>query len=778
MEESKNTNNITQFGEWVLKKRWLVLVGSIIATILLSWGGANLKFNNDYHVFFDEGDEQIEEYDALEEKFTKNENVLIAIAPRNGKVFTKETLLAIKDLEGRAWQTPWSYRVDALSNFQNTTAEGDDMYVTPLYEDANDLSPKDMEEMKSIALKEPILLNRMVNKDASVTAINISVQIPDSMDNGAVMVAEYTREMVEGWKKDFPNHETYLSGVIMMNDAFAKSSMNDMSSFIPLMFLIIILAVAFATKSISNMISAFLVLICSIMAAMGIAGFMGIELTGPSSSAPTMIMTLAIADSIHLLVTVLQLMRDGRSKNEAIVEGLRLNFKPILLTSVTTIIGFLTLNFSEGAPYRDLGNITAIGVTFAFVFSLFLLPALVSILPLKVKIKQTKTGNSGFYDRIAQFVIEKYKTIIIGSTVLIIGLGAISFNNELNNEFIKFFDKSIDFRTDTDFISENLTGIYTVEFSLNSGEIDGITDPSYLSTLDNFQTWLKQQDEVVHISSLSEVFKKVNMAMHGNDKAYYQIPKAKDEASQYLLLYEMSLPYGLDLNNQINVDKSESRYTITVKNLSSNHLLEFSSRCEEWLKENAPKHMFSYGVSPNIVFSRIAKTNVSSMLVSGIGALFIISLLLIFTFKSGKYGAVSFGPNLAPVVCAFGIWYIFRGEINMGMAATLGMTLGIVVDNAIHFLSKYIKAKRELNKTAEEAIRYAFSTVARAILVTNVILILGFMVLTQSSFGLNSDMASLSVITIVSALILDLILLPALLIWADRKNTNQNNIKS
>ncbi|WP_299123420.1 efflux RND transporter permease subunit [uncultured Tenacibaculum sp.] len=763
-----NNDKITQFGEWLIKRRWFILLGSIFITVLLGWGGENLRFNNDYHVYFDSDDPQIMAFDAIEEKYVKNDNVLIAVQPEDGKVFTKETLAAIQELEKRAWQTPWSSRVDALSNFQHTRAEGDDMYVENLYTDVEALSNQDLEAIKNIALHEPLLLNRSINKEASITSVNITVQIPADKDDGALQVANNVREMVKKWEKDYPGHKTYLSGVVMMNTAFAESSMNDMSTLIPIMFLIIIIAVVITTRSVSGMISAFFVLIFSIMAAMGLAGWIGIELTGPSSSAPTMIMTLAIADSIHVLVTIIQQMRNGLSKREAIKKSVSLNFKPVLLTSITTILGFLTLNFSEGSPYKDLGNITAMGVFFALLFSLFLLPALIAILPMKVKPINDEKKGKGWFDKFGNVVINKHKSILVGSMVVILGLGFISVKNELNNEFVKFFDESVDFRTDTDYISKNLTGIYNIDFSLGAGEEDGITTPSYLKVVDEFKEWLLSQEEVVHVNSFSEVFKKVNKSMHGDDASYYKIPDAKDEASQYLLLYEMSLPFGLDLNNQINVDKSETRFTATLKNISSNDLLAFNEKAEQWLKDNAPKEMFTPGVSPSIIFSRIAKSNLNNMMVSGIGALFLISILLMFVLKSFRYGAISIIPNIAPITMAFGFWYIFNGEINMGMAATLGMTLGIVVDDAIHFLSKYISARREMGKSPEEAIQYAFSSVARAIVITTIILVAGFSVLMQSSFGLNSDMAVLSVITIIAALVLDLILLPALLLLLDK----------
>ena len=772
------SNPAAKFARWVIKWRWIVILGCVVMAMMAGSGGQYLSFNNDYHIFFDHDNPHVLAFDELQEKYTKDDNVFMVIAPENGDVFTKETLAAIEELADSAWLTPFSSRVDALSNFQHTRAEGDDMFVESLASDAMNKSDAEIDRIRKIALNERLLVDRLVNKEGTVTAVNITVTLPEDDMQAPMKVMNYCREMAAEWEERHPGHKTYLSGIIMMNGAFAESSMGDMATLVPIMFLVILLVVAFSTRSASSMIASFFVLLFSIMTAMGLAGWTSVELTGPSSAAPTMIMTLAIADSIHLLVIMLQQMRHGKTKHEAIVETVRINFKPIFLTSVSTMIGFLTLNFTEGQPFHDLGNITATGVAAAFIYSIFLLPALMSLLPVSAKPHKEFDREKKSIVKLGDFVIGHHKKVLITSSLAVIIMSAFSLRNELNNEFVKFFDESVPFRTDTDFISENLTGVYNVEYSLYSGEADGISDPEYLKKVDEFETWFRQQPKVFHVNAFSETTKRVNVSMHGDDRAYYKVPEAKNEAAQYLLLYEMSLPYGLDLNNQINVDKSETRFSVTTDNVSSNEMLELTISAENWLRENAPEHMFSYGISPTVMFSHIGRTNMDSMMMSGIGALFLISFILMFALRSFKYGLISIIPNVTPIAVAFGIWGLYNGQINMGLTVVLGMTLGIVVDDTVHLLSKYIRARREMGKTPEEAVHYAFETVGRAVIITTVILCAGFGVLMFSHFGFNSDMAKLTAITIVSALVLDLLLLPAVLLAVDRSKMSKHYIET
>ena len=759
----------TRLADWTIQWRWPILLASIALAFVAGMGGQNLAFNDDYHVFFSEENPQLQAFDALQAKYTKDDNVFLVIEPKNGDVFTRETLQLVEELTEKAWQTPYSSRVDALTNFQHTRAVEDDLYVEDLVERASEKTDEELAYIREVAVNEPLLVHRIVDPKGSLTAINITVKLPgESMDEG-VEVMNYVRGLVDEVEANHPEYNTYLSGLVMLSGAFREASEKDMMTLIPLMFLIIIVTMFLSTRSVSGTLATLVVIILSIMTAMGIAGWMGVQLTPPTASAPTIILTLAIADSVHILITLIQKMRQGSNKREAIRESLRLNFMPVLITSLTTVIGFLTLNFSDSPPFRDLGNITAIGMTAAFLFSVITLPSLVAILPLKIKAKKESQG-SAFMDRLGNFVVTHNRRLLWISSFLILGISALMVRNDLNDEFVKYFDNGMDFRSDTDYISEKLTGIYTVEFSLNAGESGGVNDPEYLATLNEFETYLNEQPEVIHVNSYVEISKRVNKSMHGDSLRYYQVPTNREEAAQYLLLYEMSLPFGLDLNNQINVDKSESRLIVTVENLSSKDLIAFTERAENWLAQEGPEHMQAHGVSPALMFSHLGQRQIRSMISSSFWAIILISIVLMFALRSVKYGALSMIPNLTPITVGFGVWALTYGQINTGVAIVFGMTLGIIVDDTVHFISKYLRAIREHQKSPKEAVKYAFSTVGNALVVTTLVLVSGFLVLAQSQFGMNAGMARITVIIISLALIIDFMLVPALLLAISRSS--------
>ncbi len=767
---------ISKYSERLLGIKWLTVILSLVVVFGMAAGAKNLFFNNDYRVFFSETDPNLIAFNNLQDTYTKSDNVLFVIAPKDGVVFKQDTLTVIEDITERAWQTPHSTRVDSLANYQHTTSVEDDLSVANLYENASEMSPEDAESVKAIALGEPLLVHRLISEKADITSISITLEFPKTLTDeqgvttradGTVLSAEvgaYAHELKDYVLKTYPGHDVYLTGTVMMNNAFGEASIYDMSHLLPLAVLLILITVFLLLRSISGTVITFFVVIFSVVTAFGFAGWMGIELTSPVMSAPIIILTLAVADCVHILSTWISEMRLGKDKVAAMKESLRINFMPVFLTSLTTAIGFLSLNTSESPPFNDLGNIAAVGVVAAFFLSVTLLPALAVIFP--VKVKQGKTSTSDAMSKLAEWVIAKQKLLLIVMGGLAIFLIAMVPRNELNDVFVNYFDERIEFRTDTDFVVENLTGIYFVDYSIDTKESGAIANPDVLENIQKFTNWLEEQPEVIHVNTVTDTFTRLNKNMHGDDESYMKLPESRELAAQYLLLYEMSLPYGLDLNNQIDIDKKSTRITATLKTISTQQILAYSDRVDAWMVANMPE-LRAPGVSPSVIFAHIGMSNIISMLSGTTIALVLISLILVVALKSVRYGLLSLIPNLVPAGMAFGIWAFISGEIGLGLSVVTAMTLGIVVDDTIHFLSKYLRARREKGLNAEDAVRYAFSTVGIALWVTSIALIAGFLVLSTSSFMLNADMGLLTAIVIALALIVDFLFLPPLLIKLD-----------
>ncbi len=750
------------FGKWVIRYRWLIIVASLLIVVLVGSGGKHLTFTTNYRVFFSEDNPQLLAFDALENTYTKNDNMMFVISPKDGRVFSRQTLAVVEQLTDMAWQLPFSIRVDSISNFQHTEAEDDDLIVRDLVEDAAGLSLSEIEKIKFVALNEPLLAQRLISSDARVTAVNATIQLPGKDETKEVpQVVKAARDMAAEISHAYPEDEVRLTGMVMMNNAFSEASKGDMQSLVLISFALMFVMLILLLRALSAAFATLLVILFSIIVAMGTGGYIGFPLTPPSASAPTIILTVAIANSVHVLVTFLHEMRHKVEKQAAIIESLRVNLQPVFLASATTAIGFLSMNFSEVPPFQHLGNFVAIGVLASFVFSVTLLPALMTLLP--VRIKHYEEGADTAMMKLGNFVVDKRRPLLWGMGLIVIVLVSFIPRNELNDIFVQYFDETVTFRQHADYTTENLTGLYTADYSLTAGESSGISKPEFLQEVAEFAAWYRQQPETLHVNVFTDIMKRLNKNMHGDDQAWYRLPDERDLAAQYLLLYEMSLPYGLDLNNQINIDKSSVRMTASLRTMSTNELLALKQRAKTWLTENTQLIAEAEASGPSMMFAHIGKRNIISMLVGTTLALIMISMLLMVALRSIKIGLISMLPNLVPAAMGFGLWGMLVGEVGLALSVVTTMTLGIVVDDTVHFLSKYLRARRERGYNPPDAVRYAFNTVGRALLTTSIVLVAGFLVLSQSSFELNSGMGLLTSIVITFALVADFLLLPPLL---------------
>ncbi|MBT8141415.1 MAG: MMPL family transporter [Gammaproteobacteria bacterium] len=756
-----------QFANRVLDHRIWVILATLIIVAVSTIGFKNYQMYTDFRMFFGEDNPQLLAFDELEDTYEKNDVLLFIIEPAGGKVFDSEVLAAIEDLTERAWTLKYSSRIDSITNFQHTYAEDDDLIVEDLVSYASDLSPEELAEKEHIALNEPALINRIISQAADVTGVSVTYQVPDESVQATLEAYYEGVALRDAMEKDYPFLNIRLSGFVAMDGAFFEASEGDNTGLGPLMFLGILLMLALLLRSLVATGVSLFVILFSVAIGFGVPLWLGLKVTSASAVAPLMIMTLAVADCVHLLVTLLQGLGNGMQKRAAIIESVRVNFLPIMLTSVTTAIGFMMMNFSDSPPFRHLGNIVALGVIMAFILSVTFLPAMISYLPLKAKMRQDNFLNT-FMDRLADFVVTRHSALLfIGIVLSIVTLTFIP-RNELNDEWVKYFSTDTDFRQDTTFAMERLAGMYQIAYSVKSNEVGGVAEPEYLHKLAEFKEWFEQQPGVRHVDSMSETFARLNKNMHGDDPAYQRIPESRKLAAQYLLLYEMSLPLGLDINNRMDIDKSQSQFVVSLGQLSTNEIRALALAGEDWIKENAPE-LSASATGGSVMFSYLSERNIKGMLRGTLLGLVLISGLLIIALRSVKMGLISLLPNLLPAGLAFGLWGLLVGQVNMASSIVTCMVLGIVVDDTVHFLSKYLRARREKGLDANAAVRFAFSSVGTALLVTTLILMFGFGILAQSDFNLNASLARLTALAIGLALVVDFLLLPPLLIKLDNK---------
>jgi len=756
----------------VIAYRWLVIIGAVLIAGVIGSGAAKLEFSTNYRVFFSDANPELQAFEELQNTYTKNDNFFFVVEPKGGEAFDADVMAAVEELTLAAWQIPYTIRVDSVSNFQHTYALEDDLIVEDLVSGANNRDAAFLDSRREVALAEPLIRNQILTADGEVTAVNVVLQYPEKGFMEVPEAVEHARALKADIETKYPALTIHLTGVSMLNNAFAETGMADGATLMPLMFGVIFVLAWLIIRSLTATFSTILVIGLSTMVGMGVAGFFGVKLTPIAMSAPIVILTLAVADSIHILMSLKTQMREGRNKHDALIEAVRINFLPVTITSLTTIVGFLSLNFSDSPPYWHLGNITAVGILAAWILSITVLPAAISLLPYRVKQQQGSDWSFRAMDRLSEFVIHRYRGLLVAvgvpTLVLIAFIPTLSFNDQ----WVEYFDERIEFRVDSD-QAMNHFGLYPIEFSIPANGPGGISEPEYLANLERLTDFMREQALVTHVYSISDIMKRLNRNMHADDDSYYQLPDGRDLSAQYLLLYELSLPYGLDLNDRINIDKSATRVTATIEQATSAETKTFFNDVDAFMQDNMPSYMYAKPTSAAVMFTYISERNMQNMLVGTILAIAAIAVIMMFALQNVALGTLSLVPNGLPILTTFGAWALLVGEVGFSVATVASISLGIIVDDTVHWLSKYVRARDENGLSVEDSIRYAFRNVGMAIVVNTIILAAGFFVMTTSAFKMNVDLGLMTILSIVGALILDFLLLPALLLFGRNKKQTE-----
>ena len=766
-QDAESRDFQTRLCEWVVGARYIVIAATLLLAGMAASGAVFLKPSTDYRAFFNDDSPELLTLESLENTYEKSDNVLLMIVPEDRDATSEQALQAAVWLTERAWQTPYASRVDSIANFQHTTADDDGLMVRDLVDPARTGDPQERSRVRETALADPRLAGNLLARDGAVSAVNVTVKLPDGDDAASIAeVTEFARAIVAEAKERFPGIDFRPVGTVIVNQTFSEATLATVGTVLPASIAIMVVILGILTRGIAGIAATGGVVLLSIVAAMGLAGWVGIPLSTSTSATPIIVLTLAVANCLHVLVAVQERLGADCPRQRAAVQSIRENLKPIFLANLTTAFGFLMMNFSEVPPYRHLGTLVAIGAGVSFVLSVTFLPALLSMLPMRPR----RSPQSRFgINAIAEFALRRRTLLLWISAGIVIGLAAAVPRNELNDVLTNFFDESFQLRKDTEFLDENLSGNTVVEYSIEAGGPGEIAKPEFLEDVSAFAEWFRAQPETRHVLVISDTFRQLNKSMHGDDPAHYRIPESRELAAQFLLLYEFSLPFGLDVNNRVDVSRSATRMTVTAKTLSTKDLLAFDARAKSWLAGNAPSFASVESSGAALMFAHLGQRNIRAMLLGTAIAFLGVSALLVFAFRSLRLGLVSLVPNFVPGLMGFGIWGLIVGEVGLALSVVMAMTIGIVVDDTVHFLSKYLHARRELGRSPEDAVRYAFQTVGRALYATTVILVAGFLVLGMSSFAPTGQMGQLTALVIALALVCDFLLLPSLLLAVDRR---------
>ena len=756
------------FAKLLIKYRYLSIGLVIIVVCLLATGLTKLTFNPDLETYFPEGHPAVIRYNEIDDMFIPTDNLIIAVHSNEGTLFNGDSLKVIEELTKKSWTIPYSVRVDSLTNYSYVKSVNDDLIVEPFIEEAEKKSIEFIERRKDLVAGEDIIYKSLISEDKKTSVVSIIVDPPgpNKEDQNSELI-NYILGFIEPIKESNENLDIRLLGNPYLDYISPRIVKAEMPVVMPLMLLLIFLIVFLMIRSYVAVLATFIVILMSLIATFGSIGILGNPLNQMVTTIPILIITLALADCIHLFSIYFQNRVKGISSKESMEKSLEMNIQPLFLTTISTCIGFLCLNFIEVAPLRDFGNAVAIGIGFAFIFTIFFIAPIVSFFEVKTASKVTK--QTRFSTSVGSFILKNGNKLILSITsISFLILLCIPMNELDENPTQMYAEGFTSFSSDTLWLDEKLSVTFPVNF-LATNEEGQVSDPDFLEILDKFSVWLEEREQVNHVTSLANNMKNLNKSMHGDDPEWKKIPENADLSAQYLFFYEMSLPMGLDLNSSISQDRKSTKISATLKDMSANEFKEFNNEVLGYIQQNNLENMISEPSSFRVIFTYMVEAIVNSLLYGLFIGILLITLIIGLFFRSYLLPTLSIFPNILPIGMGFGLWGLFVGDVGFMVAVGMGSTLGVIVDFTVHFLSKYELARKEFKKSVEESVIYSFETVGFALIIMTVVLALGFSVLNLVTFIPIQDFAKFSVICFIGGLIINFLFLPNLLMKFDKR---------
>jgi len=751
--------------KFLQKFRWFIVLGVPLLVFALASSLKNIEMDGSYRIWFGEDSKTLTDYDNFRQTFGNDDGVVIIFQDKEG-IFNKKALASIDRITQALWKTKYIARVDSLTNYQYVHAgveDPDDIVVEDFIKDIESATPAYLAERKKIAVNDPLVVDAFISKDGTTTMISarMTPKVNDESDKSLEIMGYIDAILAPEIEKT--GYKYWVNGGPPLNKAFVTIGTSDAMIFTPLVLIASALLLLFLFRRVSGALIPLGIVVLTFITVLSVQALLGYKLNNFTANLPVFVVAIGIADAVHVYTVWLLHKREGDATEVATLKSIEKNFLPILLTSLTTAIGFATLTISEVIPIFTLGVATASGAVLAFIISVVWMPSLLLLLkkPVKqvVKREQESTWGRGY----GAFIVRNNKKIILGTT-LIFGVLALGITQvKVDSNTIRYFDKEVEIRQAAEFTMEHLTGPMAYEIVVDSGKKDGIKEPAFMREVERFYTEFQEAfPEVRHLSSLMDTVKRFNKVVDHKD----EIPKSRELIAQYLLLYSMSLPQGMEINDKMDIDEQKLRVTGQMDIVDTSKDLEMIAYIENWWKKTAYKATVE---GQTYMFAHMQKDVTNTLIYSLSLAIVLVSVVMMIIFRRLKLLWVFVLPNILPVILVVGLMGWIHITIDIGVAIAGAIIIGVAVDDTIHFLVKYFDARKRglgMEETFDEVLKYA----GKAILFTTVILSVAFSMFAFSDFSPNQNFGIVTAFALVIAFVVDLLLLPALLSLTDKEN--------
>ncbi len=788
-----------------------------LVTLLIVFGSAASLFSNladlqldaSVEAFLHEDDPALLDYNDFRNQFGRDELSLIAIGPT--QVFSLDFLNTLRSMHEELEETvPYLDEVNSLINARNTRGVEDELLVDDLLEEF----PSDESELptlKELVLSNPVYRNMLISEDGRFTTIIVRQQAYSSLspdgEPGDALGDEFdsldleatslelseTPFLTEPEKKEAvraitavvekynsPEFPISLAGFPIVADDIRAAMRADMGKFMGLAVLTIALFLFIMFRRISGVFAPLLIVILSLLSTVSCMALAHVPIMMPTQILPSFLLAVGVGDSVHILAIFYHRLSKGDDKESAIIYAMQHSGLAVLMTSLTTAAGLASFATAEVAPIAHLGIFASFGVLLAFVYTVTILPALIALLPISPKASKTSgesQDEASILDRLLNRVTDvstTYPKIIIGiSLIIIVGSLSLATLIRFSHDPLSWLTSDSPVRQATYLIDEQLRGSATLEVIVDTRQENGLVNPTLLHALDEVNSLAEEIDDgsvfVGKILSIADILKEIHQALHANEPSFHLIADDRELLAQELLLFENS--GSDDLEDFVDSQLQMARVTIKVPWLDAVEYTRFTDHIENLYQDRLGElaQIHTTGMLPLLTRTVDAamRSAVRSYIIAGI----VISLMMILLVGDLRLGLICMLPNLLPIFLMAGVMGIFDMPLDMFTMLIGSIAIGLAVDDTIHFMRNYTRYFAETGDS-REAVRHTLQTTGRAMFITTIVLSLGFFIYMFSSMHNLFNFGLLTGLAILTALLADYFLAPALVTLLARSKEN------
>jgi uncharacterized protein len=729
----------------VAERPALIAVAALMVLAGLTTGMTKLELKTGYRGMFHVNDPLLADIEAMHRRYRSGDRLVIMLHAPGGDLLTRAGFAAIRRATEGLSALPETRRVTSLSTQRRLARTAIGPILVDLLPKSSPRTADGLEKLRRAVLEMPGAPGHLVTTTGSGALIHAEISPPPRDQTALAALMGKVRGLKLAIETSNPDLTVALGGLVVLNSAFVEAAERDMRSLFPAMAGLLCLGLWIFTRSWRGVLGPLVVVVAAILAALGSAGWLGLPITPILSIAPTIILGIGIADSLHVLVANDRARMAGRSAGPAFHGALRRNLAPIFLTTLTTGIGFLGLLFSKSPPFRDLGLVTAIGVAAALFFTITLLP-IVAVC--------TRGEIRHRYDRIESWIGRMvdwtqtrrgfaFAVIVMMAVVALTGLAKTRSDDQLSG----WFDHSVGFRQDLEAIRQVFGPTDRVSWTIPlPRDLDDI-DVNFLDDLDAFALWLVAQPEAARVISPSTVLS----GLTG--------PGPRKTKLALLKRWARSKNGKSPIEGLLADDHREARVIVTLASGSTWALRDLEAKAKEWLKTRASPLRRAQAAGPAWSLALLVSSSARAMLAGTAIAFVVIAACLGLILKSWRLGFAGLTAMILPPALIYGIWSWLGRPVGLAESVVAATSLGLLVDTSIHILSRY-QSGRTRRMAPRVRIRRAFEAAGPALCVGFMILIAGFAVLILSPFQGNMHFGLLTASTLAVGLPVALLVLP------------------